>query len=123
MTIFALPTSPQIRAAMFPELATITRPSFTQDAQGWNEPDNAPEDDPVVFADVPSQFSAEVGHTEVRNAAGEFVRAPLLLLLDGDYAVDEADAVLTRGKVFDVVAVQRDSYALVTVLHMEERRP
>lgn len=104
-----------VLARLFPETATIERPSFSQDEEGAQEATWA-----TFEAAVASQFSP-MGGGEIRNAAGEFVRSSDQVILKGDHDIAETDRCLTRGVTFDIVGVQRDSYALVTVLHLERR--
>jgi hypothetical protein len=107
---------------LFPETATIEEPANAQEVEEgqlermWT----------AVHADVPSQFSPVEGtsrDTEVRTGAGEFARRNNVLHLLGDLDITEEMRCITRGVTYDVVAVFRDSYRLVTTLHIEERQP
>jgi len=105
---------------MFPETADIERRSVSQDDEGGIE-----ETWSAFLSDIPSQFAplqgGGAGNTEARTGDGEFVHAQTQVILQGDHEVTEQDRCLTRGQVFDIIGVQRDSYALVTVLNLELR--
>lgn len=105
---------------MFPETADIERRSVSQDDEGGIE-----ETWSALFTDIPSQFASQSSpggpDTEARTNDGEFVRTAEQVILQGDYEIAESDRCITRGRTYDITAIQRDSYALVTVLHLEER--
>ena len=116
---FTMHASAAQLARLFPDLATISDRTITQDAEGTVEETFSP-----LFVDIPAQFSPLGGaDTEVRNATGEFVSAAYLVHLQGDYDIEETSRCTIRGLVLDIVAILRDSYGLVTTLHLEEREP
>lgn len=120
---FEMHASAAVLARLFPDEATIERPTDSQDDEGgitqsWS----------TVYADIPAQFaplggSLTVQDSERRVAAGEFVQGRWQAILQGDYAVTERDRCLIRGKRYGITGSLRDSYAIATVLHLEDLDP
>jgi head-tail adaptor len=109
-----------------PDTAKIEKRTATQDVEG-----GLVEDFTTRFASLDCQFSAHGSIataastiTEARNAAGEFVHADAICYVKGDQPdIVESDRATIRGEVFDIVGVQRDSWGVVTTLHLERRSP
>jgi head-tail adaptor len=105
---------------MFPDRATIERVTVSQDDEGGPDESWA-----TLLSDVPAQFSAffsaSAGESEVPGTAAVAREARCILL--GDHDIGEADRLVLLGKSYDVMGVERDSFAIVTTLRVVERSP
>jgi len=104
----AFPT-PQAVARMFPDSATIERPTSSFDSEGSQE-----QTWDVVASDVPAQLSDPsvnvAPESEVRSPEGTFVLREQQLFLLGDVDVQEADRVTIDGHIYDVRSASEHSY-------------
>ena len=120
---FEIHANTALQRRLWPDDATIEQVSTSQGDEGeviesWS----------TRWSDIPAQFaplggSETVRDTEDRTAAGDYVKAGWQVILQGDYAVEESDRCVTRGMTYGITAVLRDSYAIATVLHLEELAP
>lgn len=122
-----LPNAPEsVLARVFPETATITRRPIGDDAPQDEEGDIYPATYTAVpgMTDIPSEF-ATYGQTDdaTTDPDGEWVRARGRVMLRGDYDIRTSDRCVTRGTDYAITGIEHDSYAVVTVVHVEERRP
>lgn len=112
-------------ARLLPDTVLIESRTTTQDAEG-----GIVESWATRFT-LDCQFSAHgvltsaaSTITEASGGAGEFVNADAICYVKGDQpAIVESDRATIRGQTFDIIGVQRDSWGVVTTLHLERRSP
>lgn len=107
----------------FPELATIEQRAITRDDEGaeietWS----------TRHSDIPCQFTAAdlkgaPGQSEVRRTDLIAVVGERRAMLLGDWPeIDESDRVVISGRgTFDIRGIERDGWALFTILALEDR--
>lgn len=116
--------SPQATTRMFPDLVTIQRRSVSQDSEGgeletWADYKTGIR---AQHSTGHAQVNRGIGEGEVRTSAGTFVVAPARAYLLGDHDdITLEDRYVRQGVIFDIRSIERDSFAVVTGLTLEER--
>lgn len=116
--------APQATTRMFPDLITIQRRSVSQDSEGgevetWA---NFKTSVRAQFSTGHAQINRGIGAGEMRTTAGTFVVAPARAYLFGDHGdIADEDRLVHDGVIYDIRGIERDSFAVVTGLTLEER--
>jgi hypothetical protein len=106
----------------FPSLVTIEIPTISRDLEGGEDDTGGRT---VRYADVPCQF-ADTGATftdENRVITGTFEDSYRSVFLLGDWAIELSDVLVHDAEEWDIRAVRRDDWAIVTHLEIEKRNP
>jgi len=113
--------TPVATARMFPDLATVESRSVTQDDEGeqiesWG----------TRHSDIPCQFAALVPasprESELRQSDQITELGTRRAFLLGDWSdITESDRLVITGRgTYDIRGIERDSWAIVTVLRLED---
>jgi head-tail adaptor len=112
--------APRATDRLYPDRITIEQREVSRDEEGGDE-----ETWSTRHADIPCQFGPSVSESEAVESAGTFVARELTANLLGDWPeIDESDRAKIAsqpGRLFDILGIGRDSYAVVTGLRLEER--
>ena len=115
--------SPQAVSRLFPDSATVEQRTISRTDEGGET-----ETWSTRHGDVACQFSVfspgSGARDEEREPGAIRVSAQRRAILLGDWDdIVTSDRVLISGHTYDITGVERDSYAIVTTLCVEEREP
>lgn len=111
----------QYESFLFPDTGSIQRASFTQDDERSTTEE---------WADLHTGLAVQLGaftpgggpESEQGSALAITSARELRAMIHGDLAdITEADRLVIGERVFDIMGIERDSFALVTTLRVDER--
>lgn len=107
---------------MFPSTCSILSRTVTRDPEGGEVEDYTT----TRYAGIPCQFGAWTpgwSTDEARDAEALGLQADRRAFLLGDWDIDISDRAVIDGTVYDILGVERDSFATLTGLRIQERAP